>query len=129
MGQLFTVDAHYRTPTSQNADERWLVPVVGGRSDSLPPLLLWWILLFGLSLLARYEPAAWRAALDLDESPVALPLSDLLDNALVIVPELLYTAATAPFGVPNPTFQRHRPTAGPGSRHSAKPSQKDGPST
>ncbi len=27
-------------------------------------ILLWWALIFALSLLARYEPVAWQAALD-----------------------------------------------------------------
>jgi len=78
------------------AQERWLVPVIGDESDRLPPVLIWWVLLFGLSLLARYEPVAWQAALDLDHSPIADPLTKLLDDALEIVPGLLFTAATAP---------------------------------
>jgi hypothetical protein len=49
---------------------------------------------FGLSLLARYEPAAWRAALDLDASPIADPLTELLDQTLIIAPDLLFEAAT-----------------------------------
>src|SRR5262249_12327659 len=63
---------------------RWLIPRVGDEADQLPPLLLWWIVLFSLSLLARYEPAAWRAALDLDRSPRADPLTPPLDEALAI---------------------------------------------
>jgi hypothetical protein len=77
-------------------EERWLIPVVGDSSDHLPSVLIWWVLLFGLSLLARYEPAAWREALDPDQSPIADPLAQLLDDALEIVPHLLFTAATAP---------------------------------
>ncbi len=57
-------------------------------------MLLWWVLLFGLSLLARYDPAVWRAALDLDQSPVAGPVMGLIDDALVILPDLLFEAAT-----------------------------------
>jgi hypothetical protein len=57
---------------------------------------MWWVLLHGLSLLARYEPAAWRSALDLDNSSIADPLIDLLDSALQIVPDLLYEAVTMP---------------------------------
>jgi hypothetical protein len=49
---------------------------------------------FGLSLLVRYEPVAWRAALDLDQSPVANPLPQLLDIALVTVSALPFDAAT-----------------------------------
>jgi hypothetical protein len=52
------------------------------------------VLLHGLSLLARYEPAAWRAALDPDTSPIADPLTELLDQALEIVPGLLYDTVT-----------------------------------
>ena len=84
---------HNRVPGARSGEERWLIPVVGDGSDSLPAVLLWWILLFGLSLLARYEPAAWRAALDLDRSPVADPLRQLLDDALVTAPALLFEAA------------------------------------
>jgi hypothetical protein len=73
--------------------EHWLVPAVGAGSDRLPPLLLWWVLLFGLSLLARYHPAEWRNSLNLDQSQYAHWLMELLDEALVIVPELLYETA------------------------------------
>ena len=85
---------HDRPLAYRSGEERWLIPRVGHGSDWLSPILLWWILLFGLSLLARYEPVAWRAALDLDQSPVADPLTQLLDDALVIVPALLFDAAT-----------------------------------
>jgi hypothetical protein len=84
----------HHAPEFWKAPERWLVPVVGERPDRLPPVLLWWVLLFGLSLLARYEPVAWRAALDLDHSHIADPLTELLDDALEIVPDLLFAAAT-----------------------------------
>jgi hypothetical protein len=65
-------DAHVvsRVPVYRRTGEHWLVPVVGDGQDFLPPVLLWWVMLFGLSLLARYEPAAWRAALDLDRRPM-----------------------------------------------------------
>jgi hypothetical protein len=92
--ELFATHARNRAPGYRSGEERWLRPRVGDGSDLLPPVLLWWVLLFGLSLLARYEPAAWRAALDLDKSPAADPLMKLLDDALVIVPDLLFEAAT-----------------------------------
>jgi len=59
-----------------------------GDQRSLLPVLIWWVLLFGLSLLARYEPVAWQAALDLDHSKIADPLTSLLDDALEIFPDL-----------------------------------------
>lgn len=91
--------AHNRVSGYRSGEERWLIPVVGDGSDRLSPVLLWWILLFGLSLLARYEPTAWRAALDLDRSTVADPLTQLLDDALVTVPALLFDAATRDRGI------------------------------
>lgn len=81
-----------RVPRYARTGGHWLIPVVGGESVRLPPLMLWWVLLFGLSALARYEPVAWQAALDLDRSPAADPLMELLDMALEIVPDLLYEA-------------------------------------
>ena len=55
-------DAHVtsRVPLYQRSGEHWLIPRVGDGQDYLPAVLLWWVLLFGLSLLARYEPC--RAA-------------------------------------------------------------------
>jgi hypothetical protein len=85
----------FRLPLYRRTTERWLVPEVGDGSDKLGPVVLWWVLLHGLSLLARYEPAAWRAALDLDSSPIADPLAELLDQALEIVPDLLYDTVTS----------------------------------
>jgi hypothetical protein len=81
-----------RIPQRGQASHHWLVPAVGEGADRLSPLLLWWALLFGLSLLARYHPAEWRAALDLDRSHCADRLMELLDEALLIVPDLLYEA-------------------------------------
>lgn len=84
---------HARAAEYGQASEHWLVPGVGDQSDRLSSLLLWWVLLFGLSLLARYQPAEWRKALDLDRSQYADPLTELLDEALEVVPDLLYEAA------------------------------------
>lgn len=69
---------------------RWLRPAVAG--VALSPLLTWWSLLFGLSMLARYEPATWTAALNYDTSELAAPLDELLHIALERVPELVFTA-------------------------------------
>lgn len=83
-----------RAPAYRYEREHWLVPVVGDASDRLSPMLLWWALLFGMSLLARYEPVAWRGALDPDQSELAFPLERLLDEAMEIVPDLLHEAIT-----------------------------------
>jgi hypothetical protein len=58
-------------------------------ADAPYPLMLWWALLLGLSSLARYEPADWTAALDLDESELAVGLERVLDIADERVPKRL----------------------------------------
>lgn len=47
---------------------RLLIPRLEDR-DFLSPLMLWWLLLFGLSSVARYDPELWVAALDVNSSP------------------------------------------------------------
>lgn len=58
----------------------------------LHPLLAWWAVLFGLSMLARYEPARWTEDLDVDKSALAVPLETVLDAALEACPELICLA-------------------------------------
>ena len=71
-------------------EPRWLRPSVGGVELSI--LLSWWVLLYGLSMLARYEPARWTTELDLDSSDIAAPLAELLEIGLDRVPELVLEA-------------------------------------
>jgi len=60
--------------------------------DGYRPLVTWWALLFGLSILARYEPETWGRAIDINTSPEAV--EHLLDSALDSLPELLYRTLT-----------------------------------
>jgi hypothetical protein len=55
-------------PEYQYRGHRWLRPAVGTQRDYLEPLAAWWILLYGLSMVARYEPAAWAKVLAINES-------------------------------------------------------------
>jgi hypothetical protein len=71
----------------------WLRPSVSG--VALSSLLTWWTLLFGLSMLARYEPAGWMRALDYGSSELAAPLAGLLDIGVTRVPELILGALMA----------------------------------
>jgi hypothetical protein len=63
----------------------YVQPSIGG---GLAPstLMLWWALLLALSSLARYHPAAWVQAIDLDQSVLAAPLREVLDVAAVRIP-------------------------------------------
>jgi hypothetical protein len=71
---------------------RYLFPRIAGNAAPLHPLMAWWALLFGLSMLARYQPAEWVAHIDVDSSPYAVGLETLLESALTAVPYLIMTA-------------------------------------
>lgn len=53
-----------------------------------------WALMYAFSQLARYEPEVWVAALNPDQSEIAVDLEHALDSALDLVPELLVPAVT-----------------------------------
>ncbi|GAA2240353.1 hypothetical protein GCM10010145_02510 [Streptomyces ruber] len=63
-------------------------PALTGNSLPLHPLLAWWAALYALSMLARYEPAAWATAINVDKNKQAVPIEHLLDEALDAVPAL-----------------------------------------
>lgn len=77
------------TRTEDEQTERWLLPATAGSDQPFEPITAWWVLLFGMSILARYDPALWSASLDLDKSNRAVPLRLVLDEALVAVPRLI----------------------------------------
>jgi hypothetical protein len=69
---------------------RHLRPTLAGDSDLLNPLMSWWVLLFGLSIFARYHPSVWMEALEVDNSELAVPLEGVLDSALHTIPALVH---------------------------------------
>jgi hypothetical protein len=71
------------------------LPAVGGNSEPQHPLITWWIVLYGLSMLARYHSRAWSAMLDVDKSACAVPLQRVLEVAHRRVPVLLLDALIA----------------------------------
>jgi hypothetical protein len=76
-------------PTVDYEDCRCLVPVIGGMRESVHPLVLWWAVLFTLSILARYEPDTWSELIDINRSREADAIEQLLDDALKMVPNLV----------------------------------------
>jgi hypothetical protein len=76
-----------------SGNDRVLIPRLGGR-DFLSPLMLWWLLLFGLSIVARYEPELWIRELDVNRSRLAVPIEAALDVALEVLPERILAALT-----------------------------------
>lgn len=76
-------------------NERWLFPAPENSSAPFTPLTAWWVLLFGLSIVARYDPGTWSRALNLDDSSgYAVPLRLVLDEALARLPWIVLTALT-----------------------------------
>lgn len=58
-------------------------PAVGGNSRAMHPLITWWLILYGTSVLARYHPRAWVRLLNLDESVLSVPMRHLLEVGYV----------------------------------------------
>jgi len=79
-----------RVVPSAPGGHRWLRPRVNGAA--MNDLMMWWALTFGLSMLARYEPAGWNAMLDLDHGALSSHLVRLLDAAVDVLPELVLRA-------------------------------------
>lgn len=71
-----------------------LMPACREGGGYLDPLLAWWVMLYALSMLARYRPIEWTRAIDVDKSPLAVWLEQLLDKALDAVPLQLHIALT-----------------------------------
>ena len=69
-------------------------PSLDGGDRPVHPLLVWWAILFRLSMLARYEPQAWERLSDVNVSADAVPLEHLLNAALSAVPELIFHVLT-----------------------------------
>lgn len=69
-------------------------PCLDASGRAIHPLIIWWATLFGLSVLARYEPETWGRAIDINASHEAVAIEHLLNAALDSVPELLYRAFT-----------------------------------
>ena len=79
------------TPVGQDF---YLRPTLGEGGGEIGLLMTWWAILLLLSSLARYEPARWQAALDVDQRDAAVLLEEVLDLAQERVPELVLEALT-----------------------------------
>lgn len=77
------------TTFDPSTGDRWLLPGIGESRDVLHPLLLWWLLLYGFSMFARYEPRRWRELLDVDASGWAVAVENALDAGIDALPGLL----------------------------------------
>jgi len=64
-------------------------PSVGGNHESHDLLTAWWLVLYCLSMLSRYYPKEWTELLDVDTSPLAVPLEQLITAARSDIPDLI----------------------------------------
>jgi hypothetical protein len=74
---------------------RYIPTALPGHTDALPPFLLWWLLLFGLSIFARYHPELWARTLDVDQSTVTVAIETALERAIDTMPAMIYDASHA----------------------------------
>lgn len=63
-------------------------------SDGLTihPFLAWWLILYSLSMLARYQPNEWMLLIDVNSHPDAVPIESILTFCQNAVPELALRA-------------------------------------
>lgn len=69
------------------------LPALGGNARPQHPFITWWLVLYGLSMLARYCPNEWTQALDVDRSKLAVALDRLIAAARGEVPRLIVETA------------------------------------
>ncbi|WP_438818952.1 YaaC family protein [Streptomyces hilarionis] len=86
------LEALKRSTLYRGPSDAYAFPALGSMSRPVHPLLAWWAVLFGLSILARYEPASWAEIIDIDGSSAANAVEHLLDQAIVVVPHMALIA-------------------------------------
>jgi YaaC-like Protein len=82
-------EAFLRSITRKYNGGQYFFPTVTGSDQGMHPLMAWWVVLYSLSMLARYQPAEWSTQIDVDHSRYAVALETLLKDAMVIVPVLI----------------------------------------
>ncbi|MFE0824242.1 YaaC family protein [Streptomyces sp. NPDC058847] len=80
---------HLRGLTRSHGRSRYFLPSIT-HTDRQPHLLMaWWSVVYTLSMLARYEPAAWAALISVDSNHHAVPIESLLKRAIEFLPGLV----------------------------------------
>ena len=51
--------------------------------------MAWWMVLFSLSMLTRYQPDVWTVMIDVNRSAHATDMEFVLETALSAVPDLI----------------------------------------
>ncbi|MFJ4696477.1 YaaC family protein [Streptomyces sp. NPDC088766] len=86
--------AHLRAMTRSYRGDRYFLPVLPPMKRELHPLMAWWAVLYALSMLSRYQPAAWGTLINVDNSKYAVPIERLLEVGINHLPVLIADAIT-----------------------------------
>lgn len=83
------------TPVRRLRSSTVLMPAVGNSLRALDPMLTWWVVLYTLSMITRYKPVLWTEIIDVNRSPLAVPLETLLSKALESVPAHIHSTLSS----------------------------------
>ena len=68
---------------------RLAYPTLEGATQTVHPLMAWWMVLYSLSMLTRYQPDVWTQMIDVNRSRHATAIEYVLETALSAVPDLI----------------------------------------
>jgi YaaC-like Protein len=66
-----------------------ILPAVPGTSSEMHPTMIWWAILYSLSMLTRYRPETWTELVNVDAPGYAVPVQFILEVGLDAVPDLI----------------------------------------
>jgi hypothetical protein len=87
------IDLDEIAPAHRYNENYFLRPSLDSQGNPPPsPFMTWWAMLYTFSVLSRYYPREWAAALNIDRSEAAALLEYCLELALDVVPQLVRDA-------------------------------------
>jgi hypothetical protein len=66
-----------------------IVPAVPGTNSEMQPMMIWWAILYSLSMLTRYRPETWTELVDVDALKYAVAIEFILEVGLDAVPDVI----------------------------------------
>jgi YaaC-like Protein len=69
--------------------ESIIFPAVPGTGSEMQPMMIWWAILYSLSMLTRYRPETWTKLVNVDSSEYAVPVEFILEIGLDAVPDVI----------------------------------------
>ncbi|NML54778.1 hypothetical protein HHL19_18765 [Streptomyces sp. R302] len=84
--------SYMRSLTRGHGPARYFVPSLSQEGRAPHFLMVWWSVVYTLSMLARYEPATWAGLISVDTNPHAVPIESVLKRAIDSLPGLILGA-------------------------------------